>query len=289
MIDAILSQTVNGLVLGSLLVLISVGLSLVFGLLGIINVAHGAFFALGAYFGLTLQNRFGWPAVVLAPLLIGALGLALERLLIRRLYGQEPLMTLVMTFALALFIESAIRLIWGSNAQPMTPPKLFAGFIEYGPILTTRYRAAVFCFTVALLGALWVFLVRTPYGRILRAGSQDPRMVGMIGIDMPRVRMLAFGIGCALAAAAGVLAGPLWSVSPSMGAMALMPAFVIVTIGGMGSFGGAVAAGLLVGVTTALTTQFYPEASTVAMYVLMVVILLLRPRGLFGEKSEHFG
>jgi branched-chain amino acid transport system permease protein len=289
MIDALLSQAVNGLVLGGLFILLSVGLSLVFGLLGIVNVAHGAFFALGAYFGFTLQGQFGWPAVVVAPIAVGAVGMLVERLMVRRLYGRDPLMTLVMTFALALFMESVIRQFWGSSPQPLSPPAALAGFIEYGPILTTTYRAAVLGFTVVLLLALWAFLSLTPYGRILRAGSQDPQMVSMLGINMPLVRMLAFGMGCLLAAVAGVLAAPLWSVSPSMGAQALMPAFVIVTIGGLGSFGGAVVAGLLVGLVTALTTQFYPEASGAAMYVLMAVILLLRPRGLFGEKSEHFG
>jgi branched-chain amino acid transport system permease protein len=289
MLDAILSQTVNGLVLGFLFVLVSIGLSLVFGLLGIVNVAHGAFFALGAYFALTLQRQFGWPAVLLAPLGVGLVGVAVERLLVRRLYGRDPLMTLVLTFALSLFIESLIRVAWGSSAQPLTPPKAFAGFIEYGPILTTTYRAAVLVITVALLTGLWAFLRFTPYGRILRAGSRDPQMVGMLGINLPLVLTGAFGIGCLLAGAAGVLAAPLWSVTPGMASQAIMPAFVIVTIGGLGSYGGAVVAGLLVGLVTALTTQFYPDAAGVAMYLLMAAILLVRPRGLFGEHWEHFG
>ncbi|PZR63414.1 MAG: branched-chain amino acid ABC transporter permease [Stutzerimonas stutzeri] len=289
MLDAILSQTVNGLVLGFLFVLVSIGLSLVFGLLGIVNVAHGAFFALGAYFALTLQSRFGWPAVVLAPLGVGLAGIVVERVLVRRLYGRDPLMTLVLTFALSLFIESLIRIGWGSGAQPLTPPKAFAGFIEYGPILTTTWRVAVLAFTLALLAALWAFLRFTPYGRILRAGSRDPQMVGMLGINLPLVLTGAFGIGCMLAGAAGVLAAPLWSVTPGMASQAIMPAFVIVTIGGLGSYGGAVVAGLLVGLVTALTTQFYPDAAGIAMYVLMAAILLVRPRGLFGEHWEHFG
>lgn len=289
MFDALLSQAVNGLVLGFLLVLVAVGLSLVFGLLGIVNVAHGAFFALGAYFAFSLQQRFGWPAVVLAPLATGLVGMVVERVLVRRLYGRDPLMTLVLTFALALFIEALIRQAWGSNPQPLSPPKALAGFLEYGPLLTTTYRVAVLAFTLVLLAALWAFLSLTPYGRILRAGSQDAQMVGMLGINMPRVLTVAFGIGCMLAGAAGVLAAPLWSVTPSMGAQALMPAFVIVTIGGLGSFAGAIVAGLLVGLATTLTTQFYPDAAGAAMYILMAVILLLRPRGLLGQRSEHFG
>jgi len=288
MLDAILSQSVNGLVLGFLFVLISIGLSIVFGLLGIVNVAHGAFFALGAYFALTLQRQFGWPAVVLAPIGVGIIGMTVEWLLVRRLYGKDPLMTLILTFALSLFIEALIRWVWGSSAQPLTPPLAFQGFIEYGPILTTTYRVAVLCITVMILVALWAFLSFTPYGRILRAGSRDPQMVGMLGIRLPRVLTGAFGVGCMLAGAAGVLAAPLWSVTPGMGSQAIMPAFVIVTIGGLGSYGGAVVAGLLVGLVTAMTTQFYPQAAGVAMYLLMAVILLFRPRGLFGEHWEHF-
>ncbi|VTU36518.1 LIV-I protein H [Variovorax sp. PBS-H4] len=288
MIDVILSQSVNGLVLGFLFILISIGLSIVFGLLGIVNVAHGAFFALGAYFALTLQQQFGWPAVILAPVGVGIVGMVVEVLLVRRLYGKDPLMTLVLTFALSLFIESIIRTVWGSSTQPLMPPAVFQGFIEYGPVLTTTYRAAVLGITVALLLGLWAFLSFTPYGRILRAGSRDPQMVGMLGINLPRVLTGAFGVGCMLAGAAGVLAGPLWSVTPGMSSQAIMPAFVIVTIGGLGSYGGAVIAGLLVGLTTAMTTQFYPAAAGVAMYLLMAAILLVRPRGLFGEHWEHF-
>lgn len=288
MLDAILSQSVNGLVLGFLFILVSLGLSIVFGLLGIVNVAHGAFFALGAYFALTLQKQFGWPAVILAPIGVGVIGMVVEVLLVRRLYGKDPLMTLVLTFALALFVEAVIRTVWGSSTQPLTPPAAFQGFIEYGPILTTTYRAAVLAITIALLAALWAFLSFTPYGRILRAGSRDPQIVGMLGINLPRVLTAAFGVGCLLAGAAGVLAAPLWSVTPGMGSQAIMPAFVIVTIGGLGSYGGAVLAGLLVGLTTAMTTQFYPDAAGVAMYLLMAAILLVRPRGLFGEHWEHF-
>lgn len=288
MLDALISQFVNGLVLGFLFILISIGLSIVFGLLGIINVAHGAFFALGAYFALTLQREFGWPAVFLAPIGVGIVGVVVELLLVRKLYGKNPLMTLILTYALSLFIEAVIRSVWGSSAQPMAPPPALAGFIEYGPILTTTYRFAVLVITVAILLMLWAFLAFTPYGRILRAGSRDPQMVGMLGINLPRVLTGAFGVGCLLAGAAGVLAGPLSSVTPSMSAQAIMPAFVIVTIGGLGSYGGAVVAGLLVGIVTAMTTQFYPQAAGVAMYLLMAVILLVRPRGLFGEHWEHF-
>lgn len=288
MLDSILSQLVNGILLGFIFIIISLGLSIIFGLLGIVNAAHGAFFALGAYFALTLQRHFGWPAVLLAPLGVGIVGMIVERVLVRRLYGKDPLMTLILTFALSLFIEALIRTLWGAGTQPFSPPPVFAGIIEYGPILITTYRAAVLVFTTLILVALWAFLSLTPYGRILRAGSRDSQMVGMLGINLPLVFTGAFGVGCLLAGVAGALAGPLWSLTPGMSAQALMPAFVIVTIGGLGSYRGAIVAGLLVGIVTAMATEFFPQASGVAMYLLMTLILLVRPRGLFGENWEHF-
>jgi branched-chain amino acid transport system permease protein len=289
MFDIIASQLVNGLVLGFVLVLVSIGLSLVFGLLGIVNAAHGAFFALAAYIAVTLQGTLGWGVFFVAPIVVGVIGLAVEFLLVRRLYGKDPLTTLLLTFALSLFLEALIRVIWGSNPQSLAVPQALEGFIESGPILTTTYRVAVVLITVAILAALWAFLNLTPYGRILRAGSRDPQMVGMLGINLPLVLTGAFGLGCLLAGLGGVLAAPLWSVTPGMGAQVIIPAFVIVTIGGLGSYGGAIVAGLMVGVVTALTTQFFPDAAGAAMYVLMAVILLIRPRGLFGEHWEHFG
>ena len=288
MLDALLSQIVNGLVLGTLYVLIALELSLVFGLLGIVNFAHGAFVALGAHFALSLQQQFGWPAVVFAPLLAGICGAVVEVVLIRRMYNKEPLLTLILTFALALLMEALMREVWGSGGQPFSPPPIFKGFVEYGAVLITTYRLAVLCITALLLVGLWVLLTRTPFGRILRAGSRDPEMVGLLGINLPRLMTTTFALGCFLAGAAGLLAAPLWTVTPSMGAAAIMPAFVIVTIGGLGSYAGAIVAGLLVGVVTALAVQFQPQASTAAMYILMVLVLLVRPRGLFGERWERF-
>jgi branched-chain amino acid transport system permease protein len=289
MLDMILSQAVNGLVLGFLYVLIAIGLSIIFGLLGIVNFAHGAFFAVGAYFALSLSREFGWVlALLLAPVLTGLVGVVVEFALIRRLYGKEPLLSLILTFALALLIESLLRLVYGGAPLPFSAPKFLAGFVEYGPILITKYRLFVLATTVASLIGLWAFLVYTPYGRILRAGSRDGEMVGLLGINLPRVLSGVFGLGCLLAGLAGVLAAPLWTINPSMAAGAIMPAFVIVTIGGLGSYTGAIIAGLLVGLVTAMTIQFIPEASGAAMYVLMAIILLIRPRGLFGERWERF-
>jgi len=288
MTSLILSQIVNGLVLGFLYVLIAIGLSIIFGMLGIVNFAHGAFFALGAYFALTLRNELGDVWIFLAPLCVAVVGMGIEVTLMRRIYGKEPLLGLLITFGLALLIEEIIRTVWGTVGHPFNAPAALSGFIEYGPILVTRYRVAVLVLTVVILLGLWLFLRRTPYGRIIRAGSRDAEMVSMLGINLKRVFTLVFGLGTALAGVAGVLAAPLWSVVPSMSAGAIMPAFVVVTIGGLGSFAGAVVSGLLVGVSVALTIQFWPAAATAVMYVLMVLVLLVRPRGLLGERWERF-
>lgn len=288
MLDVILSQVASGLVLGGLYVLIAIGLSIIFGLLGIVNFAHGAFFTLGAYFALTLYQTFGWPAVILSPILVGLVGVVVERLLIRRLYDKEPLVSLIITFALALMIEATVRLVWGGIGQPFSPPPFLSGFLIWGPVLITKYRVAVLATTAAVLIALWLFLTYTPFGRILRAGSRDPEMVGLLGINLPRVLSWVFGLGCAISGIAGLLAAPLWTVTPAMATNAIMPAFVVVAIGGLGSFAGAVIAGLLVGVVIALTIQFKPEASGAVMYLFMALMLLLRPRGLLGERWERF-
>jgi branched-chain amino acid transport system permease protein len=288
MLDILVSQIVSGLVVGGLYVLIAIGLSIIFGLLGIVNFAHGSFFTLGAYFALTLYQIFGWPAVILAPVFVGAIGMVAERLLIRRLYDKEPLISLIVTFALALLIEASVRLIYGGIGQPFNPPPFLSGFLIWGPVLITTYRLAVLATTAAVLLALWLFLEKTPFGRILRAGSRDPEMVGLLGINLPRVLTWVFGLGCMISGIAGVLAAPLWTITPSMATNAIMPAFVIVAIGGLGSFAGAVIAGLMVGVVIALTIQFYPSASGAVMYVFMALMLLLRPRGLLGERWERF-
>ncbi|MEJ0072333.1 MAG: branched-chain amino acid ABC transporter permease [Pseudomonadota bacterium] len=288
MLDTLLSQVVVGLVLGGLYVLIAIGLSIIFGLLGIVNFAHGNFFALGAYFTITLFDHVGFAAVILAPILVGIVGMVVERCLIRQLYDKEPLVSLIVTFALALLIQALLRRAYGGIGQPFSAPPFLSGIFLWGPILITKYRLTVFLVTVAILVGLWAFMQFTPFGRILRAGARDPEMVGLLGIPLPRVLTAAFGMGCCLAGIAGALAAPLWTITPAMSESAIMPAFVVVTIGGLGSFAGAVIAGLLVGVVSALTIQFKPEAATAMMYVFMAVVLLIRPRGLLGERWERF-
>ncbi len=284
MLELILSQIVNGLVLGFLYILIAIGLSIIFGMLGVVNFAHGAIFALGAYFAVSFYAWFGWWGMLLVPVAVAVVGAILEIVFIRRLYGKEPLLGLIVTFGLALMIEALIKEFWGAGGYPFSPPEFLQGFIELGPVLLTKYRLAVLFVTVVILLVLWLLLTRTPFGRILRAGSEDREMVGLLGINVPRVFTGIVALGCCLAGIAGLLAAPLWTVVPSMAASAVMPAFVIVTIGGLGSYTGAIVAGLMVGIVTALTIQFWPEASAAAMYVLMAIILLVRPRGLFGER-----
>lgn len=288
MLDLVLAQAVNGLVLGFLYVLIAVGLSIIFGMLGVVNFAHGAFFAVGAYAALVLGREFGWAAALLAPVLVGLLGMAVEFALVRRLYGKEPLLGLILTFALALLIEAVLQRVFGGAPLAYPMPRILSGFFELGPILLTKYRLIVLIVTVLALALFWVFLTYTPFGRIIRAGSRDAEMVGLLGINLPVVFCFVFGFGCLLAGLAGMLAAPLWTVVPTMASGAIMPAFVIVTIGGLGSYLGAIVAGLLVGLTTAMTIQFAPDWSGAAMYVLMAAILLVRPRGLFGERWERF-
>jgi branched-chain amino acid transport system permease protein len=269
MFGVVLAQVINGLVLGFLYIVIAEGLSIIFGMIGIVNFAHGAFFALGAYFALTLRPLVGDGAIViLSPIIVGLAGMIVEATLLRPLYNKEPLLGLLLTFGLALFLQELIRTVWGARGHPFDAPQFLAGFI--------------------VLIAVWLFLEKTPWGRVIRAGSRDPEMVSMLGINLRTIFTITFGLGTALAGIAGVLAAPLWSVVPSMADLAIMPAFVVVTIGGLGSFRGTVIAGLLVGVSVALTIQFFPAASTAVMYILMAFILLVRPRGLFGERWERF-
>ncbi len=288
-VDLVISQVVNGLVLGFLYVLVAVGMSIIFGMMGIVNFAHGAFFALGAYFALTLRPHVGdIGTLMLAPLLVGVVGMLAEATLLRPLYTRDPLLGLLLTFGLAMFIEELIRTVWGAMGHPFNEPRILSGFIQYGPVIVTRYRLAVLLITSLLTAGVWAFLEKTPYGRIIRAGSRDPEMTSLLGINLRRVFTAVFGLGTCLAGIAGVLAAPLWSVVPSMAEGAIMPAFVVVTIGGLGSFTGAVIGGLIVGVAVSLTIQFWPAASGAVMYVLMAAVLLLRPRGLLGERWERF-
>jgi branched-chain amino acid transport system permease protein len=288
MTDLVFTQLANGLALGFIYVLVATGLSIIFGMLGLVNFAHGAFFALSAYVALSLFKTIGWAGIALAPIVVACIGMAVERFLLRRAYDKEPLYGLIMTFALALMIEALIRVFWGSASQEFPMAEPLGQLVEWGPILLTRYRLAVVAATLVCLILLFLFMQFTRYGRILRAGARDPEMVGLLGHNLRRIFTGVFGLGTLMAGIAGVLAAPLWSVTPNMSESAIMPAFVTVTIGGLGSYLGAAVAGLLVGVVTALSVQFWPEASAASMYVLMMGVLLVRPRGLFGTHWERF-
>jgi branched-chain amino acid transport system permease protein len=287
--DALASQLVNGLVLGMVYVMLAVGLSLIFGMIGVINFAHGVIFTLGAYLAYTASKVLGfWPAVLVAALIAGSIGAVIELGLLRRLYSRDPLNGFLMTFGLALLMEELIRGIWGPAGVPFAPPEALGGLVLWGPIVQTKYRLVVLAVSASMVLLLWLALEKTRLGMVIRAGSRDPVMVQMLGTNIKRVFTLIFGVGSALAAVAGVLAAPLWGLQPGLGTSAIMPSFVVVAIGGLGSIRGAVIAGLLVGEVISLSITFYPPVSEVAMYILMSVVLLMRPRGLFGEEWERF-
>lgn len=279
----------NGLVLGALYVLMALGLSIIFGMVGVINFAHGALFTLGAYVAFQLQDALGFGgALVVAPLLVGVLGMLIEAALLRRLYLQDPLQGLLLTFGLAMILEQGIRMVWGLSPKQFQVPAAFVGALKLGALTYSKYRSFILLCVVLLIVGLVLFLQKTPIGTIVRAGSRDPMMVRLLGISLTPVLTFVFGLGVALAALAGVLSAPLAGVQPAMGVNVGTAAFVVVTIGGLGSFWGAVISGLLVGQVVSLSIYFQPRAAEASIYVLMAVILLLRPRGLMGERWERF-
>lgn len=288
-VESLLPYIINGLILGMLYVLLAVGLSLVLGVVGVVNFAHGVFFALGAYVAYTAQPIVGyWLAFVIAIIVVGLLGALIEVTTLRRLYERDVLSGLLLTYGLALVIEEAIRTIWGAGGLPFSPPAAFDGLVVFGPLVQTKYRLFILLVSSVVLLTLWLFIEKSRFGAIIRGGSRDPVMMQLLGVRIFRLFTAVFGLGAALAAIAGVLVAPIWGLDPSMGNSAIMPAFVVVTIGGLGSVRGAVVAGLLVGLVVSLTIEYYPPMTDAAMYALMVIILLLRPRGLLGQQWEKF-
>ena len=283
--SALAAQVFTGLVLGMIFVLLAIGLSLIFGLLTVVNFAHGSLYMLGAYFGVFLFGftKSFWISLVVAPLLVGTLGLLIERFLIRRLYSRSPDDPLLLTFGLSLIIVEAVRMIWGKIGLTLDPPKALSGAVNLGFMYFPGYRIFVIGITIAVLIAIWLFLERTNVGLIIRAGSRDPLMVRALGIDLSRIWLLVFGIGTALAGLAGILAGPMRGVYAEMGVTMVIESFVVIVVGGMGSLIGAVVAGLLMGQVVGLTTFFAPALSEIMVFVAMAVVLLVRPSGLFGE------
>ncbi|HZP36524.1 MAG TPA: branched-chain amino acid ABC transporter permease [Methylomirabilota bacterium] len=284
-LSTLLAQVFTGLVLGMIYVLLAIGLSLIFGLMTVVNFAHGALFMLGAYFGVFLlaHTKSFWVALIVAPLMVGALGLLMERFLIRRLYGRSPDDPLLLTFGLSLILVEGVKVVWGKIGLTLDPPRALAGAVDLGFMAFPAYRLFLIAVTVAVLVGLYFFLGRTNIGLIIRAGSRDPLMVRALGIDLSRVWLVVFGIGTALAGLAGILAGPMRGAYAEMGVTMVIESFVVIVVGGMGSLLGAVVAGLLIGQVVGLTTLFIPKAAEIMVFMVMAVILLVRPSGLFGE------
>ena len=283
--QALAAQAFTGLVLGGIYVLMAIGLSLIFGLMTVVNFAHGALYMLGAYFGVFLlgYTKNFWVALIVAPLMVGALGLLMERFLIRRLYGRSPDDPLLLTFGLSLILIEGVKVFWGKIGLTLDPPRGLAGAVDLGFMIFPAYRLFLVAVIAVVLIALYFFLVRTNIGLIIRAGSRDPLMVRALGIDLGRVWLVVFGIGTALAGLAGILAGPMRGAYAEMGVTMVIESFVVIVVGGMGSLLGAVVAGLLIGQVVGLTTLFVPKAAEIMVFVVMAVVLLVRPSGLFGE------
>ncbi|GAC1334605.1 MAG: branched-chain amino acid ABC transporter permease [Beijerinckiaceae bacterium] len=285
----LLEQVVNGLVLGGYYLLIALGLSLIFSVGGIVNLAHGAFYALGAYILVTLNDRIGFaPAAVVSPIAVGLLGLLFERFLLRRFYNSDPILSLLVTFGLAMVTEQVIRIIWGAAPLPVNMPSSLKGSVIVGDFLFSRYRLLLLLIVAVVLVGIWLLLRRTSFGRVVRAGIQNPDMVAALGIRLQPYMMAIVMLGVGMAALGGALFAPITIVQPAMGSEIIIVAFVVVVIGGLGSFWGVVLAAFLVGVVRGITIHYLPAAGEASIYILMILVLLFRPRGLLGERIEKF-
>jgi branched-chain amino acid transport system permease protein len=285
----LLEQVVNGLVLGGYYLLIALGLSLIFSVGGVVNLAHGAFYALGAYASVEIARFLGFgPAVLLSPVAVALLGILFERFILRRFYTADPILSLLVTFGLALVAEQAIRMAWGAAPLPASMPAALKGSVVLGDFLFSRYRLLLLAIVATVLAGIWLLLNKTSFGRVVRAGIQRPDMVAALGIRLQPYMTAIVMLGVGMAALGGALFAPIAMVHPAMGAEILTVAFVVVVIGGLGSFWGVVLAALLVGVVRGITIHFVPAAGEASMYVLMFLVLLLRPRGLLGERIEKF-
>ena len=285
----LLEQVVNGLVLGGYYLLIALGLSLIFSVGGVVNLAHGAFYALGAYASLEIAKYLGFGgAVVVSPVAVALLGILFERFLLRRFYTADPILSLLVTFGLAMVTEQAIRIIWGAAPLPASMPPGMKGQVIVGDLMFSRYRLLLLAIVAAVLAGIWFLLNRTSFGRVVRAGIQRPDMVAALGIRLQPYMTSVVMLGVGLAALGGALFAPITTVHPAMGAEIITVAFVVVVIGGLGSFWGVVLAAMLVGVVRGVTIHFEAAAGEASIYVLMFLVLMFRPRGLLGERIEKF-
>lgn len=283
-------QILNGLLDGVYYLLIALGLSLIFSLGGIVNLAHGAFFAIGAYLTLVISPYLGFGgALVLSPVVVALLGIVIERLLFRRFYRSDPILSLLLTFGLAMVAEQALRMIFGAPPLSYSIPQELRGQVVVGTFIYSFYRVVLLGIATACVAGLWFLLRMTAFGRVVRAGVQNPDMVGALGISLQPYMSAVAALGIGLAGLAGVLLAPIYAVHPAMGNEIITPAFVVVVIGGLGSFWGVVVAALLVGLVKGVMVGIgYSAASTAAIYLLMLLVLVFRPRGLFGERITRF-
>ena len=283
--SVILMQLFFGLALGSIFVLLASGLSIIYGLLDVVNFAHGAFAMLGAYvvfLAVSLSGSFAI-GIVSAIVIVAIIGMMVEFFLLKPLYGKDPLLPLLLTFGLSVAIPDLIKIAFGLIGEPVPYPEALSGATTIGPLILSNYRLFIIFFTLAILVSLWLFLKKSDLGMIIRAATRDSLMVQVLGTNTSRIWTTGFGIGIGLAALAGAISVPMMSATPDMGVEMTMVAFVVTVVGGLGSLGGAIVGGLLIGVIVAFTSLIAGEYSSVAMYFCMAVILLIRPRGLFGE------
>ena len=287
-LQAFLGQLLLGLVNGAFYALLSLGLAVIFGLLGIVNFAHGALYMLGAFAAWILLDKFGinyWAALVLAPLVVGGVGMVIERLFLKHLYKIDPIYGLLLTFGLSLIAEGIFRELYGVSGQNYPVPELLSGATDLGFMVLPIYRAWVVLVSLVICLGTWYTIERTRLGAYLRAGTENAALVQAFGINVPMMVMLTYGAGAALAAVAGVLAAPIIQVTPLMGSNLIIVVFAVVVIGGMGSILGSVITGLALGLVEGLTRVFYPEASSIVVFVVMVLVLMVRPAGLFGKEA----
>ena len=286
--QALFGQLLIGLINGSFYALLSLGLAVIFGLLNIINFTHGAQYMLGAfvaYLGLTKLGINYWVALAITPFLVGATGVLIERTMLKQLYKLDHLYGLLLTFGLALIIQGLFRNEYGSSGMPYPVPEEFRGGFNLGFMFLPKYRAWVIVASLVVCLATWYVIERTKLGAYLRAATENPSLVQAFGINVPRMITLTYGFGVALAALAGVMAAPIYQVNPTMGADLIIVVFAVVVIGGMGSIMGAIVTGFGLGLIEGLTKVFYPEASNTVIFVIMAIVLLLKPAGLFGTQK----
>jgi branched-chain amino acid transport system permease protein len=287
-IQAFLGQLLIGLINGSFYAMLSLGLAIIFGLLRVINFAHGAQYMVGAFVGYLLLSELGigyWPALVLAPVVVGLAGAVIERVALSRLYNLDHLYGLLFTFGLALVLEGTFRYYYGAAGQPYAVPSALAGGFNLGFMFLPKYRAWVVIASLAVCLGTWLLIEKTRLGSYLRAATENPTLVRAFGINVPLLLTFTYGLGAGLAGLAGIMAAPIYQVSPLMGSNMIIVVFAVVVVGGMGSILGAIVTGYMLGIFEGLTKVFYPEASSIVIFVIMAIVLLVRPAGLFGKDA----